>query len=182
MKHESDDILHAHVITDRLQRLLNAAARIVSNTEKFDRGLTHLLHSISSEWQFTGVSKARLPSTPWTAATPHWTLPVVSDFDLPAAIISSCHNIVAARSAVGRSPSPVRWPGINALPDDLRDASLSADNFRKTHLFRNALGHLSALEALRNALYKFKTYLLTYLLTCPTQFRLSNFSLNSTFM
>ena len=32
----------------------------------------------------------------------------------------------------------------NVLPDDLRDPSLSADNFRKrlkTHLFRNALGH-----------------------------------------
>jgi len=56
----------------------------------------------------------------------------------------------------------------NALPGDLRDLSLSADNFRKklkTHLFRNALGTLSALEALRNALYKFKTYVLTYLLT-----------------
>jgi len=32
-------------ITDRLKRLLNAAARVVSNTGKFDRGLTHLLHS-----------------------------------------------------------------------------------------------------------------------------------------
>ena len=32
-------------ITDRLQRLLNAAARVISNTGKFDRGLTHLLHS-----------------------------------------------------------------------------------------------------------------------------------------
>ena len=43
----------------------------------------------------------------------------------------------------------------------------SADIFTKrlkTHLFRNALGHVAALEALRNALYKFKTYLLTYLL------------------
>jgi len=51
----------------------------------------------------------------------------------------------------------------NALPDDLRDPSLSADSFRKrlkTHLFRNALGHLA--HSLRNALYKFKTYLLTY--------------------
>ena len=38
---------------------------------------------------------------------------------------------------------PMAW---NALPDDLRDPSLSADNFRKklkTHLFRNALGHLA---------------------------------------
>ena len=39
-------------------------------------------------------------------------------------------------------PVTVAW---NALPDDLRDPSLSADIFRKrlkTHLFRNALGHL----------------------------------------
>jgi len=31
--------------SDRLQRVLNAAARVVSATHKFDRGLTHLLHS-----------------------------------------------------------------------------------------------------------------------------------------
>ena len=38
---------------------------------------------------------------------------------------------------------PMAW---NALPDDLRDPSLSDDNFRKTlktHLFWNALGHLA---------------------------------------
>ena len=72
-----------------------------------------------------------------------------------------------ARSAVGRSPSPVRWPGMRCLTTSETRRSIGADNFRKTlktHLFRNALGHL-ALEALRNALYKFKTYLLTYLLT-----------------
>ena len=67
-------------------------------------------------------------------------LAVVSDFDLPAATISLYHDIVAARSAVGRSPSPVRWPGMRCLTTS-RDPSLSADNFRKTHLFRNALGH-----------------------------------------
>ena len=31
-------------ITDKLQRVLNAAARVVSDTRKFDRGLTSLLH------------------------------------------------------------------------------------------------------------------------------------------
>jgi len=39
--------------------------------------------------------------------------------------------------------SPMAW---NALPDDFRDPSLSADNFRKTlktHLFWNALGLLT---------------------------------------
>ena len=123
--------------------------------------------SISSEWQFTGVSKARLPSTSWTAATPHRTLPVVSDFDLTAATILSHHDIVAARSAAGRSPSPVWWTGMRCLttsetrrsrcrqfPEEAKDASVSEYTWT-----------LSALEALRNALYKYNTYLLTHLLT-----------------
>ena len=119
-------------ITDRLQCLLNAAARVVSNTAILGSS-TEAWHicstpspsctgsmfrsesSISSEWHFTGVSKARVPSTSRTAATPHRTLPVVSDFDFPAATISSYHDIAAARSAVGRSPSPVRWPGMRCL-------------------------------------------------------------------
>ena len=114
--------------------------------------------SISSEWQFTGVSKARLPSTSWTAATPHRTLPVVSDFDLPAATIFSYHDIVAARLAVRRSPSPVWWPPrpvaqCRQFPEEAKDASVSECTWTP-----------SALEALHNVLYKFKTYLLTYLL------------------
>ena len=62
---------------------------------------------------------------------------------------SSRHHLVVPRhrrSTLGRRAFSVAglmaW---NALPDDLRDPSLSADNFRKklkTHLFRNALGHL----------------------------------------
>ena len=51
------------------------------------------------------------------------------------------------RSTLGRRAFSVAGPmAWNALPDDLRDPSLSADNFRKTlktHLFRNALGHLA---------------------------------------
>jgi len=31
--------------TDKLQRVMNVAARVVSGTKKYDRGLTHLLHS-----------------------------------------------------------------------------------------------------------------------------------------
>jgi len=71
--------------------------------------------SISSKYQFTGVSNAGLPSTSWTAATPHRTLPVIIDFDLPAATILFYHNIVVARSAIGRSPSLVWWPGMHCL-------------------------------------------------------------------
>jgi len=38
--------------TDRLQRVLNAAARVVSGTHKFDRGLTHLPHCELQRIQF----------------------------------------------------------------------------------------------------------------------------------
>ena len=31
-------------ITDKLQRLLNAAARLLSGTKKFDRGLSQVMH------------------------------------------------------------------------------------------------------------------------------------------
>ena len=58
-------------VTDKLQRVLNAAARVIIGTRKFDRGLGQILHdqqhwltsltgfSSSLQWQFTSV---------WTAA------------------------------------------------------------------------------------------------------------------
>jgi len=62
---------------------------------------------------------------------------------------SGRHHLVVPRdrrSMLGRwafsVAGPMAW---NALPEDLWDPSVSADNFRKTlktHLFRNALGHL----------------------------------------
>ena len=76
-----------------------------------------------------------------------------------------------SRSTLGRRAFSVAGPmAWNALPDDLRDPSLSADNFQipedaKDASVSECTWTLSALEALRNALYKFKTYLLTYLLT-----------------
>jgi len=56
---------------------------------------------------------------------------------------------------------PTAW---NSLPDYIRDPSLSEDTFMrslKTYCLRCTSAR-SALEALRNALYKFSTYLLTY--------------------
>ena len=32
-------------VTDKLQRVMNAAAQVMSGTKKYDRSLTHLLHS-----------------------------------------------------------------------------------------------------------------------------------------
>ena len=132
-------------ITDRLQRVLNAAARVITGTRKFDRGLSDLLHSdlhwldvfsISSESQFIGASRIVLPSTWWTAVCVRLTFPVVSAYGQPIGVSWSCHDIVAASSDADRSPlAPMVW---NSFPDSLRDPTLSIDNFRstlKTHLF-----------------------------------------------
>ena len=35
---------HPSLYTDKLQRVMNAAARVVTDTRKYDRGLTNLLH------------------------------------------------------------------------------------------------------------------------------------------
>ena len=116
-------------ITDRLQRLLNhASARVVSNTGKFDRGLTHLLHS-ELHWldvpqrilHKLGVTvhrclQGRAPQ--YLVNCCHPTSDVASRQRLRSssrATILSYHDIVAARSAVGRSPSPVQWPGMRCL-------------------------------------------------------------------
>ena len=69
---------------------------------------------------------------------------------------SSRHHLVVPRhrrSTLGRRAFSVAGPmAWNALPDDLRDPSLSADNFRKTlktHLFRNTQSRANA-ATLRN--------------------------------
>ena len=86
---------------------------------------------------------------------------------------SSRHHLVVPRhhrSMLSRRAFSVAGPmAWNALPDDLRDPSISANNFRKTlkdASVSECTWTLSSLEALRNALYKFKTYLLSYLPLC----------------
>jgi len=44
LQHRACRVVKGHT-TDRLQCVLNAATQVVSRTHKFDRGLTHLLHS-----------------------------------------------------------------------------------------------------------------------------------------
>jgi len=79
---------------------------------------------------------------------------------------SSRHHLVVPRhrrSTFGRRAFSVAGPmAWNALPDDLRDPSLSAEEEEAEDAsVSECTWTRSALEALRNALYKFKTYLLT---------------------
>jgi len=62
-------------VTDKLQRVLDAAARVITNTKKFESGLSRILHheftgwmllnGLSSEWlqQFISVCAAWLQRT-----------------------------------------------------------------------------------------------------------------------
>ena len=83
-----------------------------------------------------------LPSTWWTAAFVCLTFPVVSVCGQPTGVSWSCHDTVAASSDVDRSPLQLRLPGTR---------------FRTLFGCSRRNGTCSALETLRNALYKSTT-------------------------
>ena len=144
-------------ITDRLRRLLGAAARVVGDTGRFDRGLTHLLRS-GLRWldvprrvlHGLGVTVRRCLRGGAPRCLMDCCRPALDVAGRRRLRSSGRHHLVVPRhrrSTLGRRAFSVAGPmAWNALPDDVRDSSLSADNFRKTlktHLFRNALRHLA---------------------------------------
>ena len=165
-------------VTDKLQRVLNAAARVVTGTRKFDRDLGQILHE-ELHWldvpdrvifklavTFTGV---------WTAAHHPICRTIVSQS--PVLTLGGMHLRSTNRQLLavpryrlntyGRRASSVAGPTVwNSLPDFIRDPTISSDCFRrllKTYLFARYYSAFSASEVLTiTALYKF-TYLLTYL-------------------
>ena len=89
----------------------------------------------------------RLPSTSWTAATQHRTLPVVPRHR-PSTLGRRAFSVAGSdglECAAWRPPRP--FAHCRQFQEDAKDASVSEYTWT-----------LSALEALRNALYKFKTY------------------------
>jgi len=135
--------------TDRLQRVLNAAARVVSGTHKFERGLTHLLHSelhwldvpqrIQLKLGVTVHRCLRGNAPQYLVDCCKSTTDAVSRQRLRSA---SRHQLIVPRhrrTIFGRLVFTVAGPTAwNSLPDYLRDPSLSEDTFRrllKTYLF-----------------------------------------------
>ena len=139
--------------TDRLQRLLNAASRVVSNPGKFDRGLTHLLHS---ELHWLDVPQRILHKL---GVTVHLLPPHIGHCQSSATSIfqppPSCRTTTSSQHArpsgvlrrrsyglectAWRPPRPVAQ--CRQFPEEAKDASVSECTWT-----------LSALEALRNAL------------------------------
>ena len=136
-------------VTDRLQCVLNAAARIVSGTRKFYCGLTHLLHSELHWLNVPGRIQYKLDVTVHRCLqgkAPQYLV----DCCTPTSEVASCQRLRSAirhqlvvpryrRSKFGRRAFSVAGPIVwNSLPDHLRDPTLSSDCFKsrlKTHLF-----------------------------------------------
>jgi len=138
-------------VMDKFQKVLNAAARVISNSRKYDRGLTnsrrHELHwlDIPERIQFR------------TAVTVHRCLNGLA----PGYLTELCTPVIQSRSscrlrssypsyrnrlavpsvklALGSRSFSVSGPTVsNALPDCLRNPTLSIDVFKrylKTFLF-----------------------------------------------
>ena len=136
-------------VTDKLQRVLNAAARIVTGTGKFDRGLSHLLHvelhwlDIPERIQYklcSTVHRCLLNKAPQYLVD--CCIPVSDVAGRQHLRSASCHQLFVPRhrrSSFGRRAFSVAGPMYwNSLPDSLRDPVHSVDNFRrdlKTFLF-----------------------------------------------
>ena len=137
--------------TNKLQRVLNAAARVVSGTHKFDQGLSRLLHT-ELHWLdvpervvyklgvmvFNCLHSQAPPYTSWNCANQSQLSHHGNISDPPPN--SSC--IVVPRhqlSSYGRRAFCVAGPSVwNSLPDSLLNPIIGGNNFRqslKTFLF-----------------------------------------------
>jgi len=136
-------------VTDKLQRVLNAAARVVTNTRKYDRGLHHTMRHDLHWLDMTDRIQFRIAVTVYRCL--HGTAPeYLSELFVPASTRSSRHCLRSSDSnklvvppvklsTYGRrsftASGPIVW---NSLPEYLRDPTLSVDTFRrylKTYFF-----------------------------------------------
>jgi len=135
--------------TDKLQRVMNAAARVVSDTRKYDRGLTNLLHGELHWLDIPERVQYKLCATVHRCLqhkAPHYmedccilTTDTARRQHLRSA---GRHQLLAPRhrrSMFGRRAFSVAGPAAwNSLPDYLREPDRSVDSFRrdlKTFLF-----------------------------------------------
>ena len=136
-------------ITDRLQRVLNAAARVVSDTRKFDRGLSRIMHT-ERHWldvpERINYKLGMLMYRCQHNKAPRYLMDhctSVSDVAYRQRLRStSSHKVSVPRhrlSTYGRRAFAVAGPTVwNSLPEDMRDPDVSEDSYRqslKTFLF-----------------------------------------------
>ena len=143
-------------ITDRLQRVLNAAARVITETRKFDRGLSNLLHSELHWLDIYQRVQYKLGVTIYRCLQNRAPQYLVECY-VRTSDVSSRQRLRSAnrrqlvvprqrRSKFGRRSFSVSAPMVwNSFSDSLRDPTLSIDNFRSAldSSVRGATGHVA---------------------------------------
>ena len=139
----------ANTVTDKLQRVLNAAVRVITGTRKFDRGLGQILHD---QLHWLDVPDRVLFKL---AVTVHQCLngrapPYLSEHCIPVSSADTRRHLRSANrhliavprlrlNTYGRRAFSVAGPmAWNSLPDFIRDPTSSTDCFRrllKTYFF-----------------------------------------------
>jgi len=131
--------------TDKLQRVLNAAARVVSDTRKYDRGLSHLLHDELHWLDVPQRVQYKLCATVYRCLqhrAPQYIIYMTgccihtSDIARRQHLRSAgSHQLFVPRhqrSVFGRRAFSVAGPAAwNSFPDYLRDPSRSFGSFRR---------------------------------------------------
>ena len=160
--------------TDKLQRVLNAAARVVSNSRKYDRGLTQFRHQTIHWLDVADRIKFRLGVQVYKCQ--HGMAPAyLEDLCRPVSDIDGRWHLRSARRGLLDVPR-VELPTYrrrsfsyatawNALPDYLKNSTLSLSVFRNQlkHFLFSSTNTSSAFEVITEMRYI--NYLLTYLHT-----------------
>ena len=136
-------------ITDRLQQVLNAAAHVVSDTWKFDRGPSRLMHTelhwldVPERVQYKlGVLMYRCQHNQAPQYLTDYCTPISDTVFRQHLRSSSSHQVSVPRyrvSTYGCRAFSVAAPTVwNSLPEVMRDPECSVDSYRqslKTFLF-----------------------------------------------
>lgn len=128
--------------TDKLQRVLNAAARIITDTRKFDHGLTHILQDQLHWLDIPRRVMYRLCTVVYRClhglAPPYLTelCRSTSDVDGRSHLRSAARGMLVTPSyklsTYGKRAFSYAGPSTwNLLPDRLKDSELTFDGFRR---------------------------------------------------
>jgi len=136
-------------VTDKLQRVLNAAARVVTGTWKFDRDLGQILHDELHRLDIPDRVFFKLAVTVYRCLNGR-APPYLSKYCVSAAGVDTRQHLRFANrqllavpryrlNTYGCRAFSVAGPKVwNCLPDFIRDLTISADSFRRlliTYLF-----------------------------------------------
>jgi len=134
---------------DKLQHVQNAAARLVTETRKYERGLSRLMHDDLHWLVIPQQVQYKL------AVTVHRCLRYLVNYCLVSKVpgrqhlqSARSHQLSVARvrcSTFGTHALPVAGPTVwNSLPEHMRDPAVDSEQFRldlKTYLFAGYSKH-----------------------------------------